>query len=172
MSVREHRPLKVCYKNSVTGANHLKDQSLIFILIFFTPPDFNITFGIVERKLGGWIREEDLRVSAINIVKLFELYDLEVREVFDGNLQGDASSAPLPAEELYYIASTADKQDRMRTALVWFEELYKRVSEDRYPQSSIHLITVARGLAGVYNKVGSTSATSATFCFDCLNTRF
>lgn len=159
MSVKEHRPLKVCYKNSVTGANHLKDQSLIFILIFFTLPDFNITFGIVERKLGGWIREEDLRVSAINIVKLFELYDLEVREVFDGNLQGDASSAPLPAEELYYIASTADKQDRMRTALVWFEELYKRVSEDRYPQSSIHLITVARGLAGVYNKVGSKSAT-------------
>lgn len=98
-------------------------------------------------------------MSAINIVKLFELYDLEVREVFDGNLQGDASSAPLPAEELYYIASTADKQDRMRTALVWFEELYKRVSEDRYPQSSIHLITVARGLAGVYNKVGSKGTT-------------
>lgn len=115
--------------------------------------DFNITFGIVERKLGGWITQEDLRVAAINIVKLYEMYDLDVRDVFDGYIQ-DHVVTPLPAEDLYFIAATADKQDRMRSAVVWFEELYKRCYEDVYPDSTLKLITVARVLAGVYNKIG------------------
>lgn len=115
--------------------------------------DFNITFGIAERKLGGWITQEDLQVAAINIVKLYEMYDLDVRDVFDGYIQ-DHVVTPLPAEELYFIAATADKQDRMRSAVVWFEELYRRVSENMYPDSTLKLITVARVLAGVYNKIG------------------
>lgn len=115
--------------------------------------DFNITFGIAERKLGGWITQEDLRVAAINIVKLYEMYDLDVRDVFDGYIQ-DHVVTPLPAEELYFIAATADKQDRMRSAVVWFEELYRRISENMYPDSTLKLITVARVLAGVYNKIG------------------
>lgn len=114
--------------------------------------DFNITFGIAERKLGGWITQEDLRDAAINIVKLCEMYDLDVRDVFDGYIQ-DHVVTPLLAEELYFIAATADKQDRMRSAVVWFEELYRRVSEDMYTESTLKLITVARVLAGVYNKV-------------------
>lgn len=115
--------------------------------------DFNITFGIAERKLGGWITQEDLRDAAINIVKLCEMYDLDVRDVFDGYIQ-DHVVTPLLAEELYFIAATADKQDRMRSAVVWFEELYRRVSEDMYIESTLKLITVARVLAGVYNKIG------------------
>lgn len=91
-------------------------------------------------------------MAAINIMKLCEMYDLDVRDVFDGYIQ-DHVVTPLPAEELYFIAATADKQDRMRSAVVWFEELYKRVSENMYPDSSLKLITVARVLAGVYNKV-------------------
>lgn len=128
----------------------------LFFIQTFTPlcsiSDFNITFGIAERKLGGWITQEDLRVAAINIVKLFEMYDLDVRDVFDGYIQ-DHVVTPLPAEELYFIAATADKQDRMRSAVVWFEELYRRISENMYPDSTLKLITVARVLAGVYNKV-------------------
>lgn len=115
--------------------------------------DFNITFGIAERKLGGWITQEDLRDAAINIVKLYEMYNLDVRDVFDGYIQ-DHVVTPLLAEELYFIAATADKQDRMRSAVVWFEELYRRVSEDMYTESTLKLITVARVLAGVYNKIG------------------
>lgn len=115
--------------------------------------DFNITFGIAERKLGGWITQEDLRDAAINIVKLYEMYNLDVRDVFDGYIQ-DHVVTPLLAEELYFIAATADKQDRMRSAVVWFEELYRRVSEDMYIESTLKLITVARVLAGVYNKIG------------------
>lgn len=115
--------------------------------------DFNITFGIAERKLGGWITQEDLQVAAKNIVKLYEMYDLDVRDVFDGYIQ-DHVVTPLPAEELYFIAATADKQDRMRSAVVWFEELYRRISENMYPDSTLKLITVARVLAGVYNKIG------------------
>lgn len=119
----------------------------------YASQDFNITFGIAERKLGGWITQEDLRDAAINIVKLCEMYDLDVRDVFDGYIQ-DHVVTPLLAEELYFIAATADKQDRMRSAVVWFEELYRRVSEDMYIESTLKLITVARVLAGVYNKIG------------------
>lgn len=119
----------------------------------YASQDFNITFGIAERKLGGWITQEDLRDAAINIVKLYEMYNLDVRDVFDGYIQ-DHVVTPLLAEELYFIAATADKQDRMRSAVVWFEELYRRVSEDMYTESTLKLITVARVLAGVYNKIG------------------
>lgn len=119
----------------------------------YASQDFNITFGIAERKLGGWITQEDLRDAAINIVKLYEMYNLDVRDVFDGYIQ-DHVVTPLLAEELYFIAATADKQDRMRSAVVWFEELYRRVSEDMYIESTLKLITVARVLAGVYNKIG------------------
>lgn len=150
-------PPKVCKFTS----RLLTDCLLIVVFRFFfiqTFPsfcsisDFNITFGIAERKLGGWITQEDLRDAAINIVKLCEMYDLDVRDVFDGYIQ-DHVVTPLLAEELYFIAATADKQDRMRSAVVWFEELYRRVSEDMYTESTLKLITVARVLAGVYNKV-------------------
>ncbi|XP_061188063.1 prolyl 4-hydroxylase subunit alpha-2-like [Saccostrea echinata] len=115
--------------------------------------DFNITLGIVERKVGGWVNERDLQSSAINILKLYDMFDLDTKDLFDGKMNG-YTTVPLSVEELYFIASMADKEDMMRAALAWFEELYRRFSENKYPDSSINEITVGRGLAGVYNKIG------------------
>lgn len=80
------------------------------------------------------------------------MYQLEVEDVFDGEIKG-YEVPPLSAKELYFIASMADRFDMMGAAVLWFEEFYHRLSEDGFPESTVNLLTVARVLAGVYNKV-------------------
>lgn len=96
--------------------------------------------------------QEDLWVVVINIVKLYEMYDLDVRDVFDGYIQ-DYVVILFLVEELYFIVVMVDKQDRMRSVVVWFEEFYRRVFENMYFDLILKLIMVVRVLVGVYNKV-------------------
>lgn len=96
--------------------------------------------------------QEDLWVVVINIVKLNEMYDLDVRDVFDGYIQ-DYVVILFLVEELYFIVVMVDKQDRMRSVVVWFEEFYRRIFENMYFDLMLKLIMVVRVLVGVYNKV-------------------
>ena len=62
---------------------------------------------------------------------------------------------PPTAEEILYIARKAEAKDMYYEAVHWLSELLRRFKDGEYNDSEVQEVTVARLLAGVYNKVNN-----------------
>ena len=104
------------------------------------------------KHIGGLPTEDDVRGAAEGLLRLWNVYNFDLREFFDGKIH-QSETKPLSAEEILYIARRADVNENLYEAFHWLSELLRRFQNGEYKGSGVKEVAVARALAGVYNKV-------------------
>ena len=114
--------------------------------------DFDISYHVAGKHIGGLPTEDDVRGAAEGLLRLWNVYNFDLKEFFDGKIH-HSETKPLTAEEILYIARRADVNENLYEAFHWLSELLRRFQNGEYKGSGVKEVAVARALAGVYNKV-------------------
>ncbi|KAK3083014.1 hypothetical protein FSP39_011720 [Pinctada imbricata] len=115
--------------------------------------DFDLSYHVAERHLDGLPSEADVEGATNSIIRLWNVYQFPLKDFFDGVIFG-TETKPLSVKEILYIARKADVNDNLYEAFHWLNELYRRFKNGEYSNSGVTVETVAKTLAGVYNRNG------------------
>ncbi|KAK3082638.1 hypothetical protein FSP39_001097 [Pinctada imbricata] len=115
--------------------------------------DFDLSYHAVQKQFLGLPSTIDVQGAADSVLRLWNVYKFDLKDFFDGIIS-DTKTKPLSAEEILYIARRAETNDDLYEAYHWLKELYRRYKNGEYSKSDVTIGTVAKALAGVYDKNG------------------
>ncbi|CAC5358727.1 P4HA [Mytilus coruscus] len=113
--------------------------------------DFNLTRGIVEKRLGGWPQKSDLDAAVSAIFRLWNFYQFDLHEFLHGKIF-EFETAPFTPADVIYIANKAEETNNMYNSIQFLETLLDELKKGKFPNSHVNSTTLSRIIAAAYNR--------------------
>lgn len=118
------------WKVKMSFKNNPQTRNLILqIWLYIFPSGFLHKYKSVMTSLGFWPALGDVAGAADNILRLWNVYDLNVKDIIDGEI-ASTMSRPLKKNEIEFITGTAKKLEMVYYHLSLLSELYNRTQDE------------------------------------------
>ncbi|XP_071147966.1 prolyl 4-hydroxylase subunit alpha-1-like [Mytilus edulis] len=113
--------------------------------------DFNLTRGIVEKRIGGWPQKTDLDAAVSAIFRLWNFYQFDLHKFLHGKIF-EFETEPFTPADVIYIANKAEEFNNMYNSIQFLETLLDELKKGKFPNSHVTPTTLSRIIAAAYNR--------------------